>query len=83
MYRGAENQENINYCYCIPGGRGAGGGTGGPPGLPSAPKLEVGPLNGLPLLFCGCGTTVEVNNAGFLPFCKLDSGKSCSAVLLG
>ena len=70
----------------VPGGAGTGGGTGGPPGLPSDPRTEVGPLNGLPsppplLLFCGCGMTVEVKlRPGSLPlFCKLDSGKfSCS-----
>lgn len=62
-----------------PGGAGTGGGTGGPPGLPSAPRTEVGPLNGLRSP-CGCGMTVEVKlGPGSLPlFCKLDSGKSCS-----
>ena len=69
---------DIIYCYA-PGGTGTGGGTGGPPGLPSAPRTDVGPLNGRPLLFCGWGMTVEVKSAGSLPlFCKLDSGKSCS-----
>ena len=63
----------------VPGGAGTGGGTGGPPGLPSAPRTEVGPLNGLRSP-CGCGMTVEVKlGPGSLPlFCKLDSGKSCS-----